>query len=710
MEYKKTPCAYHDAHKALEWGLRAEFQTDALMQEVYVAIAACCKSYKQLTDELTIWLGQALETADCEQLPEPDDLRELWTALRAPEDIVELIVDLRLCVRGDRLLAWGHQPLHTVVGKVARVIFTLWRFRVFSGSRWVAAGSSCRHFISALLTGLGCVARSILGDVSASHFHLNGFGHLSLAGKAFVGACALAAFPTEALLLKLMDDNRVMKIKNDLLASLRDSMDYPQGLRPSTWVAIGSACGMEGPDLRSKTLAAAHVSVSFANHRIFTQTAELPWSFMDGDIGYNLETLSHGAEPAELVAAQMYRLMALGRNREDLIAGLRLAREAPWGTKVAEEIHASAACFKRFHLDVGAEAIRVRALIHCVRRLNPAPSVEDKHEAGLRRQLEMLEARRPQNTGDWQLLVQDVSGIFEKWKAEGREMGSDARRDLFRRSHRLWQGLSDAQRRSLERKTFSHVQSTTEQIVDAIEVVETELKKAMQRREVAAREPGVLQLSVCKWGAKDLAKMQALYDSPAFAVNDVLATRRLAERAPEALGRDAEEALAEVPIFRYALAAAQPPWLATICKPRDFFRGAVLVFEGAAGDLYYVCTFARQSPGYHAEFSQVYMAEAQPQECVVTSDNWEDLWMEPWGHRFEVDCDSSLSWDKMPRVALGDMGAISDAFYIEGNYIVSDSMRVIFADYVAGLPPPKEPAEQSARPNKASGPRPAWLE
>ena len=413
----KTPCAYHDAHKSLEWSMHHEFKSPDLLSEVYIALTSCSNSYRQLTTQLNVWVANILLVCELEDLPDADDLRDLWGVVCVDDHVLEDICDLRLCFRNGMLCVSDLAPVKNLLSRVVYILVSVWRFRPFSSSRWVGVGSSCRTFLGALLTGLSDFVDVVVRDPAQSNYTINGFKKLSQEGFEFVCVAALASYPTDIVLRMLMVDNRVLKTHESLLAEALISVSYLTQLRRFTWQELGSLCGMEGQGLRSRSLHAAHVSVTVMDQRIFTQLDDFPWMLMYGDLDKKLDLLkAYPEEPSEPTAGKIYRLLQMGWNREELKTALRLAAEVPWGTKVVEEIHASGACVRKFHPEIGPEALRVRALVHSVRRMVPTETSEERQERKWERAVGKLEAQRPERCGARQMVLKDVYQAIEKLK------------------------------------------------------------------------------------------------------------------------------------------------------------------------------------------------------------------------------------------------------------------------------------------------------
>ena len=321
----KTPCAYHDTHKSFQWAMHGEFNDQMLIDDVYIGIASCCNSAKQILDQMGPWIADVLTPTSLHELPSADSLRELWTCLDQDPAIVEEIVDLHLVFRDGRLCFADCVPLGTVYSRVAQVLFAVWKLRTFSTSRWITIGPSCRRFVGSLLLGLESVVRGILADGGQSHYKISGYSKMTIECKQFVAVAALASYPADGVCKLLMKDNRVVKVLDELKATAQSNAEYLCALSDSTWSSVGSVCDLTGPAVRDKVLGAAHKSIVFMQWRIFDEATRLPWKLMLGDIDANLRDLQGGPEPAEPTSANIHRLLSMGWNKAELKQALRLA-------------------------------------------------------------------------------------------------------------------------------------------------------------------------------------------------------------------------------------------------------------------------------------------------------------------------------------------------------------------------------------------------
>ena len=686
--FLKTPCSYHDAHKSFEWSLHSQFKSVDLMSEVYVALTSCSNSYKQLTDMLQVWLGNVIRVVDPEeeQLPSEGDLHELWHAMGASAEIIEEIVALRMCFRDGRLLVTEEAPLDDILSRVVYVVTSLWRFRPFAASRWINVGTASRTFIGALLCGLADFVEVIVADPTQSKFTINGFRRLSMEGKVFVCVAGLSSFPTDTVLRGLMRDNRVLAVHADLKVQALGSVMYLTELSAATWSAIAPLCGISGEELRSKTLRAAHISMSFMEHRIWAELDRLPWRLMHGDLDANLdELMREDEEPAEPTSAKIYRLLHLGWNRSELKAALRLCREVPWGTKVVEEIHASGSCVRKFHPEIATEPLRIRAHVHALRRVLPTPSAEEKKEQRLLCRLANLEKRQPQKLGGRQALFQELMMIIAKWKQEGRKVDAETTRAVMKNKELLWSRMSAIDRRHLDDLAVANAGATAIRTEHEIECVRGEIAILIAKREDRERDPGPLALSSCRWTADDMAKLQEAFDCKVYSHAYVRECRERVAQAPPLLPRFALEQLAAIPVYKFDAPVERPEWLSSMAQNRDVFGGTAIEFETDVGRKAYAFMFAMQNP-LHAQFSELVEVNACQSVVTVTPANWDQEWLETWNRRFVVTFSQSVPWHHLPRLPIANITVLRGLVFVSKCDVVTDDDGVSMAQFIEEMP------------------------
>lgn len=185
---------------------------------------------------------------------------------------------------------------------------------------------------------------------------------------------ALVSYVPEPCMLQLLQDNRLPMHLSHLKSTMVEELQFLSNIRPKVWQALGSACGMAPKALRSEVLTAGHISLAFMEMRAFSEAGKLPWTLGVGDIEQNLAQLKQQPEPSDATSWKIWHLLHIGYNVEQLKQGARLLMDAPCGASSAEQVHASATIFRKYHPEYGTETLMVRAFLHSLRLLMPGPT------------------------------------------------------------------------------------------------------------------------------------------------------------------------------------------------------------------------------------------------------------------------------------------------------------------------------------------------
>jgi hypothetical protein len=467
------PCCLHDAHNALLWSIRGRFDTSIVMEEVYIAVSSCRHSFKQILDACPQWIVDMLVPCPIERLEQPSVLREAWTALGVPPDMLEDLIELRLCFRDGQLLFCQDANLQDLVARVTSLMLYMWAFPNFQESRWITAGLSFRCITRSLLTGLDSVVQRVIKDPSQSNWYINGWTKLSSEGRSCIVVTGLSAYPCEAVMRAMMEDPRLFRHKDEWLRLAQEEVEYLDQLSLGTWAFIAQACDYNSQQLRTEVLRAAHTSISFLQFRVFAILDDLPYSLMFGDIQDNLLKLRHGVEPDEPVSGRIWRLLEIGYPKHSIEQALLLAREALFSTKMAEMQHSSTKWIKRFHEDIGREGLQIRAFTHTLRHLLPEPDELQKEIDKLIGRLDRLEGKRPGRVGGSHMFCKDLVELSSRWKARGRQVRAKPQRHIFKHHVKGWRDTCDNSKSTYRRRAVAHAGQKGHDIMMAIEEVQT---------------------------------------------------------------------------------------------------------------------------------------------------------------------------------------------------------------------------------------------
>jgi len=701
-----TPCAVHDTHNGLKWSLFFYCQQTDVLKDVFVVIESLRNCLDLLHGYLGAWLAEHLHFVEEEELDSVDSLQDLWLALGVAPPVVEVLAEeLRLRWRDGRLeVAAPCRGTEDLVGKVSFALLSLWRFEKFSESRWVTVGASCRSLVAGLLTGLPSLIATIRQDPKASDFHLHGVERLTAAAKQFIVRAAISSHVSDAGLRALMEDSRVAMRLPALKECVQEEMQWLADVGGSVWTALAGASGEAASVVRSDTVASGHVSLAFLHSRYLLAAQQLPWSLASGDPAANLEKLKNMPQPTEPTAAKIWTLLQLGYNRQQLLTGLQLLLDCPWGTVAVEQQHASAAIIKRFHQEYGLETLLPRSLVHGMRKLLPKPSAAEKTIAALRAKIRRLKAKRPSGFGARQLYVKDLMGLAAEWDKTGeRRVPAGVRKTIVKQHSASFERMPAEMRRQYVARASAASSSSQQSVEDELEHTRARLQLAADRASAEEAISPPLSLSASQWDADDLAALTTLLQAAAAGSQARVAELwRKAVVAPPLPSAADRQALQAQPLSEEPPPGPKPAWLSTMCWQREYFANVALLFSTESGKKAYKFLFATKSP------QEVWCAPLAGDEqwvapVVVGPDNWEDLALEHRSHTFQISFSEFCASSDLPSVGLGCLEVLPDLQYQGGRLVVSDSDPVPWQVFVDMLPPIKRGGASSA----ASPGRPA---
>jgi hypothetical protein len=375
--------------------------------------------------------------------------------------------------------------------------------------------------------------------------------------------------------------------------------------------------------------------------------------------------------------------------------GLELLLDCPWSTASAEQQHASATLMKKYHKEYSTESLRLRSLGHTLRLLLPSLTPEEKQRQKAHTTLARLESKRPQHFGGRQLYFKELMREAASWKENKRKALPENVRDLVMKGHgSRWASMPVKMRKTFEAQAAMERSDMESQLSDAKEHTRASMAVVSMRIAAKAAERPPLLLSVCSVSEQDEATWSVLLRSNAFSDRSVAALRQATKVAPALPSLAQQAALDAMAGPDVCLVRDKPTWLAQMCSNRASFAGTALVFESLDGLRFFRFLFAMQRP--HMAMFTLLREEEQYLPCVsVTPDNWEDLHLASYQHRFTVDFQTSCFAEDLPSMAVGDYRVVTELVHLQGVTMASDSDLMPLADFLARLPRPPPSAAQS---------------
>jgi hypothetical protein len=682
-------CALHDCHNSLKWALHSHFQDTSLMEDVYIVVAAVRNSYGLVHSHLGKWLDAHLAFVPDADCPSAQELQALWTVLGLEPELVETLCSLRLHWASGKLnVAASCASREALVEELSAVLLGIWHFKQFTTSRWVTVGCSCRSLLGALLTGFDALVEMIRANPAASDFNISGYGRLGHRAKRFIAMAALVSYVPEACLLQLLQDNRLPLQLGHLKSTMVEELRFLDGIEPKVWQALAGACGMAPLVLQSEVLAAGHIAFGFMHRRAFSEAGKLPWSLGVGDIEQNLAQLKQGPEPSDATSSKIWHLLHMGYNMAQLKQGVQLLMDAPWGTSSAEQLHASATIFRKFHPEYGTETLMVRAFLHSLRLLMPGLSQEEKQLAAQARKVTALLSHKPQHIAGRQVFVKDLMSVAASWKQEGRALPPNVQQSIMKRHGKTWGKLEPGAKAKYENRAALQ-RATSEQELGERIAQESESLALMAARLREQQGSLPLLLSQCKLSSQEIGDFSALCHSPAFADKEVKNRRARARAAPPPPDDDFKRRLGSFDVAEEQVETPRPAWLTPCCWNRALFANVVLRFSGVAGNRFYRFLFATQSPLY-ACFCEIKEAEYHVPTGSASLADWASGAVDDWSHHFSMDFEALTHWYELPQAHIEGIHVLPDVHLLGGGQLVSGADYVPLGVFLTWLPPAKQ--------------------
>ena len=255
--------------------------------------------------------------------------------------------------------------------KVVSLVHYALQWTKFSQTRWCACGVSSRRFLRSLSVGMDGLYTLCEADAQVSMYYLTGFTFATFQVRRFLAVAAVASYPSEAVLLEILKDDRVLSRTTELQALLEERLRYIEDLPVYCWTRLFRMLGPTEDgytinDLRHDTLHSAHISMAYVFSKLFYIVQIRPFNLTQGNILGNLEKLRKEplGEITDPLTRQIWELMHGGESIYYLMRCLELLRDTACTTNLVEQNHASGALLMRDHQTYGERTLRARSTIH----------------------------------------------------------------------------------------------------------------------------------------------------------------------------------------------------------------------------------------------------------------------------------------------------------------------------------------------------------
>lgn len=392
-----TPCACHDVHNSLVWGV-APYCDRQSLKEFHVVTVGLRNAFGNVMDHMEGFIDKHLAfTARTES---DDHIAAFWSCVGIEAGWIDTFTDLNIwwdweldCLTVDS----RHRDNPSTVEDVTACLVYVYRSELFVDTRFLGVSRSCRMVLAILACGGRKLIDYTKADPEVHHSSTSGFYKLLDKHVRFAIVTAVSAFVPDSALHDLMEDDRVVLHYDSIVEGISSELDWLDVLPMQVWRRLAS---LEGPtvsaaEIRSQVMKSALLSVGYMRKRFLDPATTYPWRLAKGNIMENLEELSRTPGPfSDPTTRKIRRLLQKGFSSRHLAEGLSLLLDLSWSTLGVEQGHGSAAAIRRLHTQFTVTTIAARATLHQLRTLWNPPKVEGRLraiDAGLSR----LEAKKP---------------------------------------------------------------------------------------------------------------------------------------------------------------------------------------------------------------------------------------------------------------------------------------------------------------------------
>ena len=257
---------------------------------------------------------------------------------------------------------------------------------------------------------------NLMGDKTVLTEHLGGYKRATPAVKLFLALNALSMLHIEAFLLKMLNDDRLLRHADEVIMAITLGLQSVVDLSPLIWRRSALAVGVSEDELIDGVMECMLLSYGSLWHEVLRQLTQEPWCMLRGDIAENVRILAQRTSPiSNDMVQRMKNMLDAGEPQDLLVDTLVLTQDAPTSIKVVEQAHAVAEELLTAESRASGKQVRARALMRPM-----ASMLHDgvpRSVSFLRKQLARLLRRNPAKVNS--------SNLHFKEYREGQKLDKD---------------------------------------------------------------------------------------------------------------------------------------------------------------------------------------------------------------------------------------------------------------------------------------------
>ena len=220
------------------------------------------------------------------------------------------------------------------------------------------------------------------------------------------------------------------------------------------------ALGQPWQELRNAVLTIGNITGCYFAHGALRECDKWPWKLLDGDLRENPQALrAMATPPSNPLTMKIWDLLQSCEDAEcisfdSIVAACELLLQLPWTSLGSEQVHGSAALFKREHPDYSMMTMLARSFLHSIRALwrRPEKGPVRRQVDQLQRHIDRLSERMVQKAGPSQVLFKQLADAA-KARMGVESLSIDARKQLMARANEEFRQLTQEELGTLRKQT-----------------------------------------------------------------------------------------------------------------------------------------------------------------------------------------------------------------------------------------------------------------
>ena len=312
MAVLSSHCCCHAVHNAVKWSLGLADREETGKQ-LWVIVTNIRSSYMELHGAIMEFLSSTCVFGVHAWVMSPAEATELYTFLGVPPDLLDLYIQLQPTYVAGRLYVSSPEDDADLVDEhLVTLLLHALRFVGHSDSRWCSLGESSRCLLLAMHLGLHGLI-TLAQKSKKSQYCLAGAECLeSGAFRGFIVEAALVTSSPDAALSLMLDDDRLLLVKDRLVDSMRVEMRYLEEASVKVWRRFANIAddGRSWACLRSDILSMLHIAHAYIQEHVLRPLESYPWRLGEPNAMHDLGRLT--SAPEEPFASRVYYLMQEG--------------------------------------------------------------------------------------------------------------------------------------------------------------------------------------------------------------------------------------------------------------------------------------------------------------------------------------------------------------------------------------------------------------